>query len=51
MKKIIIPLKEEVEAEVIDGDWTGYFEKIQNKLNNLAVGKEVEQLCLLILTL
>ena len=33
MKKIIIPLKEEVEAEVIDGDWTGYFEKIQNKLN------------------
>ena len=33
MKKIIIPLKEEVEAEVIDGDWTGYFEKIQKKLN------------------
>ena len=51
MKKIVIPLKEEVEGEVINGDWTGYFENIQKKLNNLVVGKEVEQLFLLILTL
>jgi hypothetical protein len=33
MKKIVIPLKEEVEGEVINGDWTGYFENIQKKLN------------------
>ena len=39
MKKIIVPLYEEAKAEVVDGDWTGYFESIQNKLNKSGSGQ------------
>ena len=32
-KQITIPLREEVEREIEDGDWAGYFEARQKELN------------------